>query len=82
MKKPRVPELKTAQEIRQVVRVTVRELRQGKIDSKTANALIYALKLAKELIEVGEIEERLKKLETAYENLKGGLENESKEKAG
>ena len=74
-KKPRVPKLETAQEIRQVVRTTVRELKQGKIDAKTANALIYALKLAKELLEIGELEERIKKLEQAYEQIKGGVKS-------
>lgn len=67
-KKPRIPKLETAQEIRQVVRVTVRELKQGKIDAKTANAIIYALKLAKELIEVGELEERVRRLEELVQN--------------
>ncbi len=68
----RIPSLENAQEIRKVVRVTVRELRQGKIDAKTANAIIYALKLAKELIEIGEIEDRLSRLEDLIKN-KGGV---------
>lgn len=61
--KVRIPKLETAEEIRRVLRTTIRELKQGKMEPKRGNAIIYALKLAKELLEVGEIEERIKRLE-------------------
>lgn len=61
--KLRIPKLKTAEEINRVVRKVVRELMKGDMDPKRANAIVYALKLAKELIEVGELEERIRRLE-------------------
>ncbi len=61
--KLRIPKLKTAEEINRVVRRVVRELMKGDMDPKRANAIVYALKLAKELIEVGELEERIRRLE-------------------
>ncbi|GEM_PF-6396607 len=61
--KLRIPKLKTAEEINRVVRRVVRELMKGDMDPKRANAIVYTLKLAKELIEVGELEERIRRLE-------------------
>ncbi|WP_032496345.1 hypothetical protein [Hydrogenivirga sp. 128-5-R1-1] len=61
--KLRIPKLKTTEEINRVVRRVVRELMKGDMDPKRGNAIVYALKLAKELIEVGELEERVKRLE-------------------
>ena len=75
--KLRIPKLKTAEEINRVVRRVVRELMKGSMDPKRANAIIYALKLAKELIEVGELEERIRRLEELM-NVNGRLSHESK----
>jgi hypothetical protein len=74
---PRIGSLTTVRNVREELARVYKDARRGVIETQDASRLAFILMTLFRVIEGGELEERMNKLEQAVKSVQGGTDNES-----